>query len=700
LLASIGEDLLRAGLQGTPPGTVYALVAVGFVLAYKTSGVFNLAFGAQAYVSAVVYFELRTERDWSIPLAFLISVVVLAPLVGIILEYALFRHLRTSPPIVGLVITIGLTIALPALVDILIGYEPRTGAVPEGIAPRGNQVFYEVFGLYSFSRNELVAMAAVAGITLALAAMFAFTTIGLRMRAVVESPRMTELNGIPADRISAAAWALSSLFAGLAGVLIAPRFTTLAAPEFFNLVVVSIAAAAVGYLISLPRAFAGGIGLGVLIALFNTFVPKWANDFGWLRPIQNNVTPAIPFIVLFAVLVFVPGVRRSNRATDPLSDVDPPSPSQSRAAEDRFTVNVRRTIVTLVLATVLVVLFTRGDAVWIFLVTQAVVLSIVFLSITVITGYGGHISLCQGSFAAIGAFSVYQLASRFDTPVLIATVIGGLIAAAVGALLSLPLRQLSGIWIAIATLAFAYFFHAVMVKFSWVGGSGAGSTLEVPRPLLGPWDFDDDKAFLALALVVLVVATLAVSLFGLSTTGRMLRAARGSEVAAQSIGISIARTRIIVFAVAAFVAAVGGGMMAIHQQNVNYDVNFSPFGSLFWLVLVVTFGARLPSGAIWAAGAFSLFDKLILQGTFLGWILRDPERIPGVFPISPKWRFVLFGLGVIQYAKHPEGVIEMMRSRAVERRARRAGRDEPPSEHPPPSSEQSAAPTDVEEVVR
>ena len=82
--------------------------------------------------------------------------------------------------------------------------------------------------------------------TAALAALFAFTTVGLRMRAVVESPRMTELNGIPADRVSAGAWALSSFFAGLAGVLIAPRFTTLAAPEFFNIVVVSIAAAAVG----------------------------------------------------------------------------------------------------------------------------------------------------------------------------------------------------------------------------------------------------------------------------------------------------------------------------------------------------------------------------------------------------------------------------------------------------------------------
>jgi branched-subunit amino acid ABC-type transport system permease component len=701
VLAAIGEDLLRAVLQGMPPGTVYALVAIGFVLAYKTSGIFNLAFGAQAYVSAVVYFKLHTEWEWPIVPSVVISVVLLAPLVGIVLEWAVFRHLRTAPAIAGLVVSIGLTLALPAIIDILMSYEPKTGLTPEGIVPNGNSVFYEVFGVYSFSRNELVAMAAALLATAALAALFTFTTVGLRMRAVVESPRMTELNGINADRVSTGAWALSSLFAGLAGVLIAPRFTTLAAPEFFNIVVVSIAAAAVGYLVSLPRAFAGGLGLGILIALFNTFIPKWSNDLTWLRPIQNNLTPAIPFIVLFGVLVFVPSVRRSHRAADPLSGVDPPPTSEAHAVESRPLMTTRRVVELLAVAAGLTVLFTRGDSVWIFLATQGVVLAVVFLSITVMTGFAGHISLCQGAFAAIGAFTVYQLATRYDTPVLVGALIGAVIAAAVGALLSLPLMRLNDIWIAIATLAFAYFFTSVMVKFSWVGGSPtqAGSALKVPRPQLGPWDFENDKVFLALALVILLIVTLAVSLFGHSTTGRTLRAVRGSEAAAQSIGISIARTRVITFAVSAFVAAIGGAMIAIHQENVSYDTNFSPFGSLFWLVIVVTFGVRRPSGALWAAGMFSLFDRIVLQGSFAGWILRDPERIPGIFPISPKWRYILFGLGTIQYAKHPEGVIELARERGLERRAKRAARRAARSGGGP-SSTPPAEPAGVEEVVQ
>lgn len=701
MLANIGEDLFRAVLQGAPPGTVYALVAIGFVLAYKTSGIFNLAFGAQAYASAVIYFKTHTEWGWPIVPAFLVSVVVMAPALGVLLEWLVFRHLRTAPPITGLVVAIGLTIALPAIVDVVLQFEPRGGQTPEGIAPNGNGVFYDVWGVYSFSRNELVALAAASIAVLGLAALFRFTFVGLRMRAVVESPRMTELNGINADRVSASAWALSSLFAGLAGVLIAPRFTTLAAGEFFNIVVVAIAAAAIGLLVSLPRAFAGGLGLGVLTALFNTFIPRWANDYSWLRPIQTNLTPAIPFLVLFSVLVFVPSIRRSQRATDPLSGVDPPSTSQSVVVEDARRMMLRRLFGTGVLIAAGLVLFTRGDSVWVFLVTQGVILAIVYLSITVITGFAGHISLCQGTFAAIGAFATFQLADRYDLPVLFGALIGAVIAAAVGGLLSLPLLRLNGIWIAIATLAFAFFFDSVMVKFSWTGGSQDGSaTLDVPRPLVGPWDLDDDKSFLALALVLLVVMTIAINLFGNSTTGRALRALRGSEVASQSIGISPARGRVVAFTVSAAVAAFGGALIVIHQGTVTYDQQFGPFGALFWLVLVVTFGVRSTHGAVAGAAAFSIFDKLILQGTFLGWILRDPERIPGFFPVSTKWRFILFGLGTIQYARHPEGVLEMMKGRREARRGKRLARRGVTDPSDPTERSETGSTPEPEEVVR
>jgi branched-subunit amino acid ABC-type transport system permease component len=685
LAASLGSDLLRAFLQGAPPGAVYALVALGFVLTYKTSGVFNLAFGAQAYLSAAMYFKARVEWGWGIVPSLLLAVVVLAPLVGLLLERLIFRHLRTASPVSKLVVTIGLSVALPSLFDLVANFQAVAGRTPTGIINDGANVFYDPFGVYAFSRNELVAMAVAIVGMLGLAALFRFSAIGLAMRAVVESPRMTELNGLRSDRVSAFAWGLSSLFAGMAGVLIAPRFNTLAAPDFFSLVVVAIAAAAVGRLVSLPRALAGGLGLGVFIALFNTFLPRWTDTLPWLRPLQDNLTPAVPFVVLFGILVLWPALRRTSDASDPLAGVDPPPPSLVAATRSRSLTFATRTFGTVFLLVTGLVVFTRADQVWLFLVTQAVVLATIYLSITVITGFAGQISLCQGTFAAIGAFTVFQLADRHGMSVLLAALIGAVIASVVGAVLSLPVRRLGGIWVAIATLAFAFFFDAVMVKFSWVGG-GTTSLLQgtrVPRPTIGPWDFASDKSFLALAIVVFVVVAVAVIQIREGTIGRTLRALRGSEVAAESIGISPGRARMAAFAISAFIAGLGGAVLAMHQHNVNYGNNFAPFAALFWMVLVVSLGSRTVEGAVQAGAAFSLFDTLILQGTFLGWILRSPSRVPGVFPISPKWRLVLFGFSTIQFARHPEGLVEHGKRRAMARVEARAARHRAP-ESPSP----------------
>jgi branched-chain amino acid transport system permease protein len=679
LAASVGHDILRALLQGMPAGAVFALIALGFVLAYKTSGVFNLAFGAQAYISAAMYFQARVEWDWPIVPALVLSVLVLAPVVGLACERLVFRHLRTGSSVAKLVVAIGLSVALPNLFDLLVGFEAVAGRTPVGIVPGGADVFYDPFGVYAFSRNELMAMGAAVLAMAGLAALFRFTALGLQMRAVVESPRMTELNGIRADRVSAFSWALSSVFAGLAGVLIAPRFNTLAAPDFFNLVVVAIAAAAVGRLVSLPRALAGGLGLGVFIALVTTFLPRWSDDQRWLVPLQENLTPAMPFIVLFGVLVLWPAIRRSTDASDPLAGVDPPRPSLAAATRPAALTRATRVFAVVFLAGAGVVVLARADASWMFLVTQAVILATIYLSITVITGFAGLISLCQGTFAAIGGFTTFQLADRHGVSVLLAAFVGACIAAALAAVLSLPVLRLGGVWVAIATLAFAYFFDAVMVKLSWVGGGDTAllQGTRVPRPTIGPWDLADDRSFLVLALVVFVVVSVAVIQLRGGTVGRTLRALRGSEIAAESIGISPARARVTAFAVSAFIAGLGGALLSIHQENVNYSSNFAPFAALFWLVLVVSIGSRTVEGAAQAGAAYALFDAVLLRGALAGWLLRSAQRVPGVFPVSPKWRFILFGLGTIQFARHPEGLLEHSKRRATQRIERLAARRRP-----------------------
>jgi branched-chain amino acid transport system permease protein len=389
MLASVTEDLLRAVLQGAPPGTVYALIALGFVLAYKTSGVFNLAFGAQAYVSAIVYFTAHVTWGWGALPSFVLAVVLVAPLLGVLLEFLVFRHLRTAPPVSGLVVAIGLTVALPPLAEVILGYEP-VGRRPEGIVPNGNSVFYEVFGVYSFSRNELVAMVAASLAVLGLAVLFRYTSAGLRMRAVVESPRMTELNGIDANRVSASAWALSSFFAGLAGVLIAPRFSMLSSAEYLNIVVVAIAAAAIGLagqpsprLRRRPRPRRAHRGVHHLRAALvaGPGVPAThpgERDAG--HPVHR---PAGHPDLRAGHPALAAGHRPALRRR--------PAPVVARPGDRRGSPEGRhpRGLGIAALVVVAVVVYTRADGVWTFLVTQALVLAVVFLSFTVITGLAG-----------------------------------------------------------------------------------------------------------------------------------------------------------------------------------------------------------------------------------------------------------------------------------------------------------------------
>ena len=281
----------RGPLPGGPagarrPGTVYALIALGFVLTYKTSGVFNLAFGAQAYVSAAMYFHAQRRVGVGDPAGLRRCRWSCWPrALGLVLERLIFRHLRTGSSVAKLVVAIGLSVALPACSTLIVGFEAVAGRTPKGIVPDGaTRVLRPVRRLRLQPRRAGGDGRRGRRHASASAALFRFTAIGLQMRAVVESPRMTELNGIRADRVSAFSWALSSLFAGLAGVLIAPRFNTLAAPDFFNLVVVAIAAAAVGRLVSLPAgARSAASGSASSSPSSTRSCPRWADDYALAR---------------------------------------------------------------------------------------------------------------------------------------------------------------------------------------------------------------------------------------------------------------------------------------------------------------------------------------------------------------------------------------------------------------------------------
>jgi branched-chain amino acid transport system permease protein len=633
------STFVNFSILGIPYGCVYALIAIGLVLTYKTSGVYNLAFSAQAYVSAAIFYVLVLQSHWNKGLAFLVAVVITGPVVGLVLDRGLFRYIRTANPNVKLVSSLGLLVGIPPAVQFL---WPGEHFNPPSLSPNPNHVYRA--GSYYVNGNQVIVMVVTVLAALALAALFRYTAIGLKMRAVVESPRMAELSGVNSERVSMFSWMLSSFLAALAGVLLAPYNSNLNDTSgFITLLVVASAAAAFGGMFSLPMTLLGGVLLGVTYqGLLTGYLPLGSVFAKYFRP-------AVPFIIRVLLLLFWPPLRQARKkVTDPLASCDPPPPAPlSMTSRGTLRWINKTSFPTTAIVFVVVSLFVVS-AFWQFLLTQILVFGIVFLSINMLTGLSGQLSLCQWSFGGLACFVAGQLVAHYNLPILLGLVVGAAIAAAAGALVALPSLRLEGLYLSLATLAFALLADNSL--YLWLGNGEGG--LSIPRPKVGSLDFGTDRSFFLLSLVILVICGLVFGLVKRGTTGRFLAAMRGSEVAATTIGINPVRLKITIFALSAAIAGVGGVMYGSLYRQVS-ATDFNTTFSLVFLVLVLTTGSRTVEGA--TNGAFGF---VMLQQIFKGFGLRWSN-----LPV------LLFGLGALGYAKHPEGVGDYQKDRSLVRAA-------------------------------
>jgi len=472
-----------------------------------------------------------------------------------------------------------------------------------------------------------------------------YTAYGLKMRAAVESGRLLELDGVNASAVVSSAWMISSLLAGLAGVLLAPQYPTVSSNTYAVLLVAAIAAAALGALRSIPLALVGGIALGVVEGLAS----------GYFAPgsiLHTGLLPAIPFLALVFLLLFLPGMRSLDEPNDPLSSVDPPIPpsiTTTRSRDIDRVVRVGRWALAIFFV-FSVLTWVPGN--WVFTLSTGIALSTIFLSITLITGMGGQLSLCQATFAGIGAFAAGQLALHAGLPILLGAVTGALLAAVIGAVAALPALRLRGLPLALLTLSFALLADYVAFPPSWAGGPVTG--LNVPRPQIGPINFatSSTRAFFLLALVMLVLASTVVLLIQRGTLGRFLGAMRGSPVGAASIGINLSWTKVLLFALSAGLAGLGGAVYGSLQQVVT-PVDFNYEFSLIFVVVVVTTGVNTVEGAIQAGIGFVVIQQLL-------------SYLPGRAG-SGSLTVLLFALGALTYARHPEGVVEYQKRIWTER---------------------------------
>jgi ABC-type branched-subunit amino acid transport system ATPase component/branched-subunit amino acid ABC-type transport system permease component len=542
------------------------------------------------------------------------------------------------------------------------------GVSPPGIGPAPPTTWSISDGI-AINSDQLAVLAAAAIAALGLWFLIRHTRLGLETRAGVDRPVLARLRGIDTDRSSRIIWALSTLLAGCAGVLIAPLFD-LSAITFHMIVFTSFTAAVAARLKSVPLAFAAGLALGVVQNLVHGYAPDFLKAISGFRS-------SVPFILLFVLLFFVQG--RDGRAAgsvaedapgeDPLADM---SPWRRRAPWILAG--------SLLCAYALLV----ANGYWIGILNRGLVLSLVFLSLVVVTGIGGMINLAQATFVTVGGFTAGWLVNHqwpSTVPVLmdngrlvfwLAIVVAVVVASAVGLLVALPSIRLGGLTLALATLALAFIGDRLVFQLEGVRNGSRGWSLSAPK--LGPFDLAQDRTmFIALALIVLACIWIVGNL-GRSATGRALLALRSSPEAAAASGVDPTRTKLVLFAVSAGLAGFAGAWFAVVNSPIT---NFSapPMLGLIWLAVAVTFGIRRPGGAVLGGIVYSVLP-VVLLGIGGDWGAPWDALPDGVRQIiaSAEIASLLFGLGAIMLAREPDGVLAQTTKGIRERRLAKAAR--------------------------
>jgi len=575
-------------VAGLVTGAVYGLAGVGLVLTYKTSGVFNFAHGALATVAAYVFFVLNVERELSWPLAAAGAILVAGPVMGLILEL-LTRRISTAGLAYQVAATVGLLLVVEAGTDLL--FDPTVIRV---VPPFLTQERFTVLDT-SIAWADVMVLGFAIAVTAALALFFRLSRTGLQMRAVVDNPELLSLFGGSPPFTRRLAWVLGSVLVAASGVLLAP-ILPLDPLQLTLLVVAAFGAAAIGSFSSLPLTLLGGLLIGVLASLCT----KW-----FLTGALAGVPVSLPFIVLFAVLLVFPKRRLAGKAFSVAR-------SRSTWSAPTSVQLVGGALVIGFLATVPTFAGVRLTA-W----TVAVASVLIFLSLSLLVRTSGQVSLAHVSFTAIGAAAFSHLAVDQELPWLVALFLAGLIAVPIGAVLAIPAIRLTGLYLALATFGFGILLQSMFYSQDYMFGA-TGLGLPEPRPGWSWVDVQSDEGYYYLVLAFVAIATGLVIWLNKSRLGRLMRGLADSPMAVATSGAEVNVTRVMVFCLSAFLAAVGGALAAVAQTTVSGD-SYQPLTSLVFFVLVMIVLGGEPWNAVIASALFFLVPAYLDTGDITTW---------------------------------------------------------------------------------
>ena len=593
-------------LLGTGAGAIYAAIALGLLMTYRSSGVVNFAHGAAAMYGAYVFVGLRVAGDLLLPLPGSVGRVHLHVMAGLpagliavtattALElgiyYAVFRPLRDAPPLSRLLASVGVMVALQAVVTLQFGADaisvPRVlPASPVSVLGR------------PLPSDRLWLAAIVVGATIALAAAYRFLRLGLASRAAAEDETALALLGWSPDRVAAANWALAGVLAGGAGVLIGP--ITAADPVTFTLLVVPALAAA---LVAGFTSFAATTATALALGMVQSVLLEVQAHASWLP--ATGVGKALPLLLI--------GVAAVSRGS-----VIPP---RGQLVERRLPVVApsSRPVVPVgvsVAVGVALLFVLHGD--YRLALVNSLIGVVVCLSIVVVTGYLGQLSLAQMAFAGVAGFALTRLQDPLGVPFPLDALLAAVAAAVAGVVIAVPALRVRGPSLAVVTLAGALAVQALLFESPSLTGGFAGTPVRSPSVFghtLGPGSGGTDyphHGFAMLVLAVTAMAAVAVLWLRASRVGRRMLAVRANERGAAALGVSVASTKLIGFAISAFLAGLAGAMIGWEQTRLSFG-SFDVFVSLALVAVTYVGGIGRVSGAV-------IGGALVASGVVFTWL--------------------------------------------------------------------------------
>jgi branched-chain amino acid transport system permease protein len=602
-------ELFQFTLFGLMLGCVYAIAAMGLVLTYTVTGVFNFAHGAVGMLAAFTYFELRVVHGVPTPVAVALVVFVFAPLMGLGVE-RLLRRFQGADYATALVVTVALTIGVLGLAQNV--FDPREARNLPFLFGSRRFVVLDVPIAY----DRIFHVAVAAAVAFGLRSLLFRTPLGARMRAVVDDRELAGLNGVRSRVVARFSWMIGFGLAALGGILFAGG-QNLNAPILTLLVLNAYGAAMIGRLTNLPMTFVGALLLGVCQELTNV---------SWLWPAGDTFTQiglAIPGIFLVIAVLLVPSFRLS--AGRVVGRDEPSVPTLRRSL-------VAGAVLVAAVAALVQVLPADQHG----HVVRALVVATVALSLVALTGLSGQVSLAQYLFVGVGAFVTGKVAGGDS---IVGMLLGGLLAAGLGAIVAMPAVRLRGLHVALSTFGMALIGREALLGDRRVFGLGG---LSVGRPEVLGISTGSDAAFAVWCAVAFVLLAVLVGVVRRSWFGRQLTALRDSELAAATLGMPVRTAKVVIFAISAFIAGCAGALFGGLSGAVQ-GLHFDPVHSLVILLFAFVGGITTVSGALIAGTSFAL-------------LLYAEETFPDFAGVV----FIAVGAAAIGLGRQPNGLAGLL----------------------------------------